>query len=222
MQSLYLASTLLLFLGIALPQGQPASSAQAYLDRGIDRAKMGDLDEAIAEYNKAIALDPGFALAYDKRAFCRALKADLDGAMADYDRAIALNPKLADAYYYRGETRKVKASRDGINSDLEALADFDKAIESDAGFAKAYYARGYMRMLKEDMVGAVADFDMVIDLKPNSNVANAYAWRGLIRLKQGKDLQAQRDFKRCFALSKELRPTIKAMADKIRRTRKLK
>ena len=55
----------------------------------------GDLDQAIADYTQAIALDPKYAVAYNNRGIAYCDKGDLDQAIADYTQAIALDPKYA-------------------------------------------------------------------------------------------------------------------------------
>src|SRR5262249_54393304 len=56
------------FVLSALPvQAQTSNFAQSYLARGNSLYAKGNLDEAIADYNAAIAFDPKFAQAYYNR-----------------------------------------------------------------------------------------------------------------------------------------------------------
>src|SRR4029077_9527078 len=83
----------------------------------------GDHDGAIADYNRAIELNPKYAGAYNNRGLAkqarglssclaREAKGDLDGAIADYDRAIELDPKLAISYHNRVLAQKAKGDLD--------------------------------------------------------------------------------------------------------------
>lgn len=45
-----------------------ANSALAYNGRGLARYYKGDLDQALADYDKVIAIEPNFAEAYGNRA----------------------------------------------------------------------------------------------------------------------------------------------------------
>ncbi len=63
--------------------------------RGFVNAERKDYDKALADYNKAIELDPKFATAYYNRGFVDADKKDYDKALADYNKAIELDPKYA-------------------------------------------------------------------------------------------------------------------------------
>ena len=57
---------------------------------------------AIAEYDKAIELDPRYAPAYYNRGNAYYKLENVDQALADYDKAIELNPNYAPAYSNRG------------------------------------------------------------------------------------------------------------------------
>src|SRR5579884_2293012 len=55
--------------------------------RGLARASQGDVDGAISEFTRAIALDPTCASSFTNRGAARAMTGDLDGAIADFDQA---------------------------------------------------------------------------------------------------------------------------------------
>ena len=72
-----------------------ANLAVDYFNRGVTYGRKGLHQEAIADYTKAIALNPDFAIAYDNRAFHYDSKGHYDEAIADYTKAIALKPDYA-------------------------------------------------------------------------------------------------------------------------------
>ena len=74
---------LALSLSIALTHATAQTSANDYVKSGYAKAKKGDLDGAIADFNRAIELDPKKAGAYTNRGSVRNAKGDLDGAIAD-------------------------------------------------------------------------------------------------------------------------------------------
>jgi tetratricopeptide (TPR) repeat protein len=69
----------------------------AYYLRGNALARNNDLGQAIVDFNKAIALNPGFAPAYDRRASAYVAKGDYTSAVADATRSAELTSKKASS-----------------------------------------------------------------------------------------------------------------------------
>jgi tetratricopeptide (TPR) repeat protein len=67
------------------------TTALDYSNRGIGKQAKGDLDGAIADYNRALELNPKYATAWQNRSVAKRAKGDVDGSNADYNRAIELN-----------------------------------------------------------------------------------------------------------------------------------
>src|SRR5690349_3083426 len=61
-------------------------------NRGYEYHDADDHDRAIADFNEAIRIDPGYAKAFYGRAGRYAAKRDYVRALADYDEAIRLDP----------------------------------------------------------------------------------------------------------------------------------
>jgi tetratricopeptide (TPR) repeat protein len=55
-----------------------------------------DHDQAIAEYPRAIKLNPKHAAAYNNRGVAYAAKGDYDRAIADYNEAIDIDPQARE------------------------------------------------------------------------------------------------------------------------------
>ena len=98
------------------------------------------INRAIADFDKAPAIDPEFGLVYYNRGNTWRAKGDLDAARSDYRQALKLNPALAATYYNRGKLRLDKGAMD------RAIADFRKALKIDPEFTTAY--RTLSRLLK--------------------------------------------------------------------------
>jgi tetratricopeptide (TPR) repeat protein len=121
-----------------------------YNSRGLRREQNGDLRGAIADFGKAIQLDPRFGAAYVNRGFALYAAGDFGPAISDLSRAIELDP-IALAYHDRGLARTQIGEIEG------AIADFNKAIEL-GGEDAAYFGRGLARLKEGDADAAVADF----------------------------------------------------------------
>ena len=93
----------------------------AYIERGRNYIQQDDNDRAIADFTKAIELDPEGANAYNHRGVAYASKLDFDRAIADFDKAIQFDPLLRNAHLNRGLSFSAKGD--------EARARVDFAIE---------------------------------------------------------------------------------------------
>jgi tetratricopeptide (TPR) repeat protein len=62
----------------------------------------------IADYDRAIELDPKFAGAYRGRGLVKRANGDLDGALADFNLALQVNPRFASAHVSRGNAKEAK------------------------------------------------------------------------------------------------------------------
>jgi tetratricopeptide (TPR) repeat protein len=130
------------------------------VNRGIEKAKNGDLDGAIADFDRAAELDPKNDAPYYNRAQAKRLKNDTAGAIADYTKAIELGSTNPAAYNNRGNARSETKDREG------AIADYTRAIELKPDYARAYYNRAVLKKEKGDKAGATADFKRARKLDP--------------------------------------------------------
>ena len=144
------------------PASSPATeeSDGDLVNRGIEKAKNGDLDGAMADFDRAIELNPKDDAPYYNRAQAKRLKKDTAGAVADYTRAIELGSTNPAAYNNRGNARSENNDRDG------AIADYTRAIELKPDYARAYYNRAMAKEANGDKAGAEADFKTAAKLDP--------------------------------------------------------
>jgi tetratricopeptide (TPR) repeat protein len=147
--------------------GQPSVASQAsnesdenLINRGIEKGKNGDLNGAIADFDRAIKLNPKDDAPYYNRAQAKWLRKDVAGAIADYTRAIELGSTNPAAYNNRGNAKAENKDREG------AIADYTRAIELKPDYARAYFNRAVARQEKGDTVGATSDFKTAGKLDP--------------------------------------------------------
>ena len=117
----------------------------------------GGAPDAVADYDRAIALNPNDAEAYRWRGLHKMEDdEDYDGALADFDRAIALNPDDVVNYCFRAIARTETGDYDA------AIADCDRALAINPRDVGTYYYRGKAKYGLGDFEGAAADYDRVI------------------------------------------------------------
>jgi tetratricopeptide (TPR) repeat protein len=64
-------------------QPEHSDSAEALSKSGEAKRRKGDQDGALADFDKALSLQPDLAAAYSGRGLVRNAKEDFDGALAD-------------------------------------------------------------------------------------------------------------------------------------------
>lgn len=103
--------------------------------------KKADLDKAIADYQKAIELEPREATYHNNYALILVRAKKLDEAKDELNKAATLDPSSAGKYYYN--LGAVMANTNQTDAAGEA---FKKS--ADAGYAEAYYQYGLVLMAK--------------------------------------------------------------------------
>ena len=129
-------------------------SSEAYYNRGVAYEHLGNYEDAIADYIRAIeiieqsldpSLDPIQGLTFSSIAYVRAYnnKGRLHGILGNYEEAIAdctramkIDTNHASAYYERGLVYGYLKNYD------DAIDDFTRAINIESDYANAYYNRG--------------------------------------------------------------------------------
>ncbi|MBD2644553.1 tetratricopeptide repeat protein, partial [Aphanizomenon sp. FACHB-1401] len=123
------------------------------------------LDGAVTAYQKAIELDPNYAIAYNNLGNALYYQKKLDGAVTAYQKAIELDPNYAIAYNNLGNALSDQKKLD------EAVAAYQKAIELDPNYAIAYNNLGNALSDQKKLDEAVAAYQKAIELDPNYAIA---------------------------------------------------
>jgi tetratricopeptide (TPR) repeat protein len=170
------------------------AAAQAYDGRAGAYRDNGDYNRAIADFNKAMELDPGFAAAYFGRGYIYcAFLGKIDPAIADLKKAVALAPDFPDAWNTLGIAYGME------DSCGPATMGFDRAIALKPDFADAYVNRGLAYMNCSGNPGrAIADFTKAITLDPG--LAKAHLLRGILLRMKGSFDEAIGDLNKAIQL----------------------
>jgi tetratricopeptide (TPR) repeat protein len=92
---------------------------------GASHLNTGKIEEALADYNRAIKIDPQKAAGYLGRANTLNIMGQYAQSITDYNIVIEINPKIANAYVNRG------SAYSHLGEIEKAIADYEKGLALD-------------------------------------------------------------------------------------------
>jgi tetratricopeptide (TPR) repeat protein len=134
------------------------SEVEKICNRAFDLYINDDYDGAIAEYTRAIQLDPDCQDAYKWRGVICSNTGELNKALADLNKAVRLDTGDAYALSYRGEVYQKKGDYQ------KALVDFNKAIMLYPNFYGFYSNRADLYMEHNIYTAAIEDYNKALEL----------------------------------------------------------
>jgi tetratricopeptide (TPR) repeat protein len=106
-----------------LKSGGPA--VRLLLSHGVRNLSNNEPDEALQDFNAALALEPDLAEAFDRRALARYQDGDVAGAVHDLEEAVKREPR------HFGAWRTLSSIAEGQKHYASALAAWKKLLEID-------------------------------------------------------------------------------------------
>jgi tetratricopeptide (TPR) repeat protein len=149
--------------------------------------QQGRLDEALAGYDRALAVRPDDPHALYNRGVTLHLLRRFEAALASYDRALAVQPDYAEALSNRGVTLYE------LQQFEAALASYDRALALRPDFAEVLSNRGNALQALKRLDAALASYDRALAVRPD--YAEALSNRGvtLHRLQRFEEALASYD-----------------------------
>lgn len=171
-----------------------AAFARAYVTRGYCKLhkSSSDLPGALADFTKAIELDPESAEARILRGEVLFSQRSYKAALADFERGVALDASYPRALYDRGMARLQTGDLGG------AIADLDRHLAAEPDDTWGYIGRADVRRAMNDTLRELADLNKAVQVDPEN--ARARADRGALLAKQGKLAEAKKDLEQAVAL----------------------
>jgi len=148
--------------------------------------------EALADFSRAIELNPKRVQAIASRGETYRDMERYDDALADFSRALELDPGSVRVIISRAETYHL------MKQYGDALADFNHAVQLDPGSVWAIINRGETHHLVKQYDDALADFNRATELNPGSS--SVIALRGEIYGLVERYDDALADFSRAIEL----------------------
>jgi tetratricopeptide (TPR) repeat protein len=106
------------------PPPAKVENSQGYFDAGNYEYDSGDCQGAVANYSKAISLDPNKAELYNNRGYTYMRLREYDKGLNDLDKAIEIRPNYVQALMNRGDIYNYYFEVDR----QKAIEDYDKVL----------------------------------------------------------------------------------------------
>lgn len=105
---------------------QEPRNATAFNNRGVARARLGDLNGAVLDYTRAMELAPTDAETVFNRGNAYAAAGNLPAAISDFTTAVTLRPGYSQAYFNRGTVRAAAGDVTGAVTDWQWAMDTER------------------------------------------------------------------------------------------------
>jgi tetratricopeptide (TPR) repeat protein len=145
--------------------GQSVSDAQGYTTLGQALAKSGKTEEALAEFDRALALDPYNVQALYGRGLIYQDEKRHQQAIEDFTAANGLKPQQVEPLLARA------TSYLALDKARQAASDLDEAVLADPNSAQAWSARGVTYERLGDKAKASASYGRALALRPKDDAA---------------------------------------------------
>jgi serine/threonine-protein kinase len=178
-------------------------SAAAYYQRGMDHEQHKRFKEALADYSKAIELNPKLRDAYFSRSSIYSGhppqdKRDYKKAVADLTKVLEIAPKDYAARFNRALCHEILKEYDRAIAEYSEVitgkTDFSRTVDGeDKSLAHTHHYRGRVyHWRKGDYEKALADYTKALELDPDIEMVNYR--RGQVRAGLKKYSEAREDF----------------------------
>ncbi|HUB66857.1 MAG TPA: tetratricopeptide repeat protein, partial [Candidatus Methylacidiphilales bacterium] len=146
---------------------------------GFALLKKGQVDEAIARFQKALEIQPNCIEAHTEIAIALFQKGQVDEAVAQFQKVLEINPNDVETHDNLGKILVQKGQVD------EAIIHFQKALKINPNNADVHIHLGDILSKRERLDEAIAQYQQALQINPNlvgvyDSLGNALIQRGQI------------------------------------------
>jgi tetratricopeptide (TPR) repeat protein len=138
----------------------------AHFNLGNAYQQKGETDQAMAQYQNALQINPGYAEAQYNIGDLLLRKGRLDEAMVHFQKAVQIEPDYAQAHYTLGIALWQTGRTD------EAIASYQRAVQLRPDYADAHYNLGTSFLQQGKMDEAILHFQKALEIKPDNAQAD--------------------------------------------------
>ncbi|MGA9381376.1 MAG: tetratricopeptide repeat protein, partial [Phormidium sp.] len=166
--------------------------AKAWIEQGYQQYERGDLQGAVASFDKVLAIQPGFHEVWVVRGMLLEKLGRFEEAITSFDKALAIQPDYHEAWFNRG----VALGRLGRIE--EAIASYDKALAIQHDKHEAWYNRGLALRNLGRIEEAIASYDKALAIQPDYH--QAWNNRGVVLGNLGRIEEAITSYDKALAI----------------------
>ena len=160
------AAAILAWFVVRLPvMGAPGPTVAGYSNLARMFARTGKPDEAIANYQKALQVDPQNAVAHYNLGSLLGMRGNVEQSKLHLEQAVRFDPNYAEAHSNLGNVLLL------LGNTKEASASYRKALELNPGFDDTRFNLGMALLRGKEFNGAAEQFQLIVKKNP----ANAEA-----------------------------------------------
>ncbi|KAL4753070.1 hypothetical protein BDW72DRAFT_44310 [Aspergillus terricola var. indicus] len=158
----------------------------------------GNAQNALADLNKSVELDPSLVQSYIKRASLHLELGNKDAAQDDFELAITHNKDDPDIYYHRAQLHFI------LGEFAEAAKDYQKSIDLDRTFIYSHIQLGVTQYKMGSVASAMATFRRSV--KNFEDVPDVYNYYGELLLDQQNFSEAIEKFDKAVEMETQSKP----------------